>query len=149
MSMYYVFGIDNNKYKLILDKLYMMCDRFCLVEPIADTEDFPDLLPEPKRKLSEFVIEKKRTRIWPGTKIKTKNKNKEAIQHFYRCSKSSIEILKKYSNFFQYEDQMDVAFFIEDCCVLYTISHEEVVAIDMNYWNNFFESINCKLIKMK
>ena len=46
MTEYYVFEIENTKYKLMLDKLCNLSDRFCLVEPIADTKDFPDILPE-------------------------------------------------------------------------------------------------------
>ena len=102
MTEYYVFEIENTKYKLMLDKLCNLSDRFCLVEPIADTKDFPDILPEPKGELEKFLIERKRTCVWPGTKIKLRSKNKEAIQHFYKCSKASIDILKRYSDFFQY-----------------------------------------------
>ena len=147
MTEYYVFEIENTKYKLMLDKLCNLSDRFCLVEPIADTKDFPDILPEPKGELEKFLIERKRTYVWPGTKIKLRSKNKEAIQHFYKCSKASIDILKRYSDFFQYEDQMDIAFFAKENCVLYTISHEEIIVVDMKYWNGFFKKIECKLIK--
>lgn len=42
---------------------------------------------------------------------------------------------------------MDIAFFAKENCVLYTISHEEVVVADMKYWNDFFEKIGCELIK--
>ncbi len=143
MTEYYVFEIENTKYKLMLDKLCNLSDRFCLVEPIADTKDFP----EPKGELEKFLIERKRTCVWLGTKIKVRRKNKEAIQHFYKCSKSSIDILKRYSDFFQYEDQMDIAFFTKENCILYTISHEETIVVDMKYWNDFFKRIECKLIK--
>lgn len=149
MNMYYVFGIDNRIYHLVLDELNKIADRFCLVEPIIDSKDYPTILPEPKERLEGFLIEKKRVCLWPGTKLKTRNKNKEAVQHFYKCNKKSIDILKKYLDFFEYEDQMDIAFFKMDVCVLYTISHEEIVAIDMDFWGEFFDGLDCKLIKMK
>ena len=77
MTEYYVFEIENTKYKLMLDKLCNLSDRFCLVEPIADTKDFPDILPEPKGELEKFLIERKRTCVWPGTKIKLRsNRNR-------------------------------------------------------------------------
>jgi len=123
MTEYYVFEIENTKYKLMLDKLCNLSDRFCLVEPIADTKDFPDILPEPKGELEKFLIERKRTCVWPGTKIKLRSKNKEAIQHFYKCSKASIDILKRYSDFFQYEDQMDIAFSLQKKTVFYIQYH--------------------------
>ena len=147
MTEYYVFGVENIKYKLILDRLCNLSDIFCLVEPIADTRDFPDELPEPKGELGKFLIERKRTCVWPGTKIKVRRKDKEAIQHFYKCSKASIDILKKYLDFFHYEDQMDIAFFAKEKCVLYTISHEEIIVVDIKYWNDFLEKIECRLIK--
>ena len=56
--------------------------------------------------------------------------------------------MKEYSDFFQYEDQMDIAFFEQEHCILYTISHEGIVAVDMDYWGNFFDKIKCRLIKM-
>ena len=148
MKGYYVLDVDNDTYQLMLDRLCRLCDQFCLVEPIADTKDFPEELPEPKGELNKFLIERKRTSIWPGTIIKVRNKNK-AIQHFYQCSKASINILKKYSDFFQYENQMDIAFFSKDHCVLYTVSHEEYIVVDMKYWDGFFEKTDCELIKMK
>lgn len=104
MAEYYVFGIESTKYKLMLDRLCSLSDRFCLVEPIADTSDFPAELPEPKGELEKFLIERKRTCVWPGTKIKVRSKDKEAIQHFYKCSKASMDILEKYLDFFHYKD---------------------------------------------
>lgn len=40
MTEYYVFEIENTKYKLMLDKLCNLSDRFCLVEPIAGHKRF-------------------------------------------------------------------------------------------------------------
>lgn len=149
MNMYYVFGINNKIYNLVLNQLKVMADKFCLVEPIIDSEDYPTILPEPKKQLKDLMIEKKRVCLWQGTKMKIKNKNNEAVQHFYKCNKKSIDILKKFSDFFEYEDQMDIAFFRKDCCVLYTTSHEQIVAIDRDFWGEFFDKLDCKLIKMK
>ena len=42
---------------------------------------------------------------------------------------------------------MDIAFFVKEICVLYTISHEEIVVVDMKYWDDFFENTDCRLIK--
>lgn len=111
MKKYYVFEIEKDGYRLILDRLQEISDKFCLVEPVADTEEFPCELPEPKKTLEKYMIE----RIF---------------------------------GFFQYEDQMDIAFFEKEHCILYTISHEGIVAVDMDYWGNFFDKIKCRLIKM-
>ena len=148
MKKYYVFEIEKDGYRLILYRLQEISDKFCLVEPVADTEEFPCELPEPKKTLEKYMIERKRTFVWPGTKLKGNNKKKAAIQHFYKCTKSGINALKEYSDFFQYEDQMDIAFFEKEHCILYTISHEGIVAVDMDYWGNFFDKIKCRLIKM-
>lgn len=56
MTEYYVFGVENIKYKLILDRLCNLSDIFCLVEPIADTRDFPDELPEPKGGAKRSIV---------------------------------------------------------------------------------------------
>ena len=83
MKRYYVFEIEKDGYRLILDRLQEISDRFCLVEPVADTEELPCELPEPKKTLEKYMIERKRTFVWPGTKLKGNNKKKAAVQHFY------------------------------------------------------------------
>lgn len=40
MTEYYVFGVENIKYKLILDRLCNLSDIFCLVEPIGRHKRF-------------------------------------------------------------------------------------------------------------
>ena len=32
--------------------------------------------------------------------------------------------------------------------IVFYISHEGIVAVDMDYWGNFFDKIKCRLIKM-
>ena len=58
MKKYYVFEIEKDGYRLILDRLQEISDRFCLVEPVADTEEFPCEPPEPKKTLEKYMIEK-------------------------------------------------------------------------------------------
>ena len=52
------FEIEKDGYRLILDRLQEISDRFCLVEPVADTEEFPCELPEPKKTLEKYMIER-------------------------------------------------------------------------------------------
>ena len=89
---YKVFDIDQEIYGKMLGYL-RSCDRFSLVEPMADTEDFPSILPEPKDKLMEWMLERKRVTRWPGTKIYVRNKRDMAVQHFYQYHKKSFDVL--------------------------------------------------------
>lgn len=149
MNMYYLYDINKEGYNKILDYLYKNCEMFYLVEPMADSEDFPEELPSPKDNLVEYLIERKRVTSWAGTKIKIKNKKRKAVEHSYRCCKNSVEKLRSYGSFFDYDDQMDIAFFKDNQCVLFAIAHEQIIMIDMDFWEGFFETISCSIIKAK
>ena len=58
MKKYYVFEIEKDGYRLILDRLQEISDRFCLVDPVADTEEFSCELPEPKKTLGKYMLER-------------------------------------------------------------------------------------------
>ena len=145
---YKVYDIDQEIYRKMLGYL-RLCDRFTLVEPMADTEDYPSTLPEPKDKLREWMLERNRVTQWPGTKIYVRNKRDMAVQHFYQSNIKSFDVLMQYQDFYAYEDQMDIAFYHHGKCVLYCVSHEEIVAIDKNYWGNFFDDLDCELVSMR
>ncbi len=149
MNMYSIKNLQKDTYIFFLEQLKHKCDSFSLIEPIADSKGFPLELPQLKRNLEAFLISKERVRTWPGTKIKIKDDRYAAISHKYRCCKASIDVLKKYSSFFEYDDQMDISFWENERCMLYTISHEEIIRIDFDYFKKLNIGNICEIVQGK
>jgi len=147
--MYYVNNVEKEDFIKMLDFLAKECDTFCLVEPNVDFPESTNELPDIKKSLSQYLKEENRVTVWPGTRIKVRRESQKAIQHIYRCCPNSIEKLKKFSSFFDIEDQIDISFFHGDKCVLFTISHEGILMVDLNFWQDFFNNTACTLIKAK
>jgi hypothetical protein len=145
--MYYVENIDRETYIKVLNFLGKACNSFSLVEPIADSIGFPKDLPEIKQNLTAYLREAKRVTSWAGTKIKVRGEREKAIEHVYRCCKNSVNMLTVYDSFFDIDDQIDIAFFKDDKCALFTTSHEMILMIDKNFWGDFFDNTDCRLRK--
>lgn len=147
--MYYLYDINKERYDKMLDYVCKSCEMFYLVEPIVNCENFPEELPSPKDKLVDYLKERKRVTSWAGTKIKVRDKKREAVEHCYRCCKNSVDKLRSYESFFDYDNQMDIAFFKDNQCVLFAIAHEEILMVDMDFWHEFFETTSCSVTKAK
>ena len=143
--MYYIGNITGDIYIRMLNHLGKSCDSFHLVEPIGDSSEFPSDLPPVKQKLNEYLCEKRRVTSWAGTKIKVREEKRKAIEHIYRCCKSSVDKLLAYDSFFDIENQIDIAFLKENQCVIFTISHERIVMTEESFWGDFFDNTDCAL----
>ncbi|MDR1019104.1 MAG: hypothetical protein LBM02_10440 [Lachnospiraceae bacterium] len=133
----------------ILKFLEKNCSTFSLVEPNIGYSDFPYELPNLKVDLQDYLRKSEKVTSWPGTKCKVAKGEEKPVLHNYECSRESIKYLKKYNSFWDIEEQMDIAFYKTFKCILYTISHEEMLVVDLAFWGNFFEYTNCVLIKSR
>ena len=147
MNMHYIHDINGASYQMMLEHLGKECDYFSLVEPIIDSVDFPEEIPPTKASLLEFLMKKNRVTSWPGTKIKVAKESKKAVEHIFKCCKSSLCKLYDKDSFYDIEYQMDIAFFKDNQCILFTISHERIMMADLDFWGDFFNKVNAKTLK--
>jgi hypothetical protein len=149
MNIYLIAAINKNDYDNLTNYLAQYCDSYALVEPHADSYDFPDELPPIKMQLEQYLISRKRIVSWPGTKMKVKYDREKAVEHIYRCCKNSMKVFNNYNSFFEIEWDIDAAFYKEKKCVLWMIAHEGMMFVDLNFFGTFFDNTQCKLLKEK
>ena len=149
--MHYVENVEKEDYIKMLDFLAKNCDTFSLVEGNAGIPDYPDELPDTKKALAEYLKAENRVTSWPGTEIDVRIESGKALEHVYGCCKGSVEQLKKSSSFFEIEEEwdMDISFFKSGQCVLFTISHEGILMVDLDFWQDFFDGSAWMLTKAK
>ncbi|MDR1540407.1 MAG: hypothetical protein LBU32_20895 [Clostridiales bacterium] len=148
--MHFVSDMNALEFYEALDYLAINCDTFSLVDSNIFRSGFSVHLPPIKKRLTYYLIDRKRVVSWAGTQILVRYENKKPIEHVYSCCKDSTQILKKYyKSFFDIEYQMDISFFKSNQCVLFTISHESILMVDLDFWKDFFDNTFCVLDKGK
>lgn len=136
--MYYFSRVDSFRYMRILDRLFCICDKFCLLESPNEHREIQGNIPGLKEKLFSSKIEITVGTFMPGVTKKMKQSSHGVVQYFYHCSEEALKLLKQYNDFYHYDNKMDIAFFSKEECVLYTISNEEIIALDLDYWQTMF-----------
>lgn len=141
--MFYDINIKNKKiYREILKILKDNCDVFALVN--ESIEDLGNYIPPTISKLAETCIKEENVNRWPGNKSGRKRYTKRYV---HKVCKSSMDVLKQFSNFFEIEDQMDIAFYKDKECILYTVSHEGDCMCKGKYFADYILKNNIEYIK--
>lgn len=91
-----------------------------------------DNLSKTKAELFDYCISKKWSKKWAGSKY-----SKKVAIHTYITNHYCIEYLRSLNSFFELEDDMDISFYDNDVCLLYTISHEGSCLIHKDLIKNF------------
>jgi len=53
----------------------------------------------------------------------------------------------QFNSFLDIEYQIDIAFYRNKENILFTISHENIILVDLDFWGTFFENTGCQIIK--
>lgn len=128
----YKINIKNKAdYYSIINYLFEICNQF----KIVSSNDYLENTKQSRftDELKCFCIDEKKVRKWPGMV-----KGPKSNMRTYAFNKIALGLFKEYKNFFEYKiednigyynsfecnQQIDISFYNNDICILYTIGHE-------------------------
>lgn len=129
--MYKVNIKSKDDYYTIINYLFKICDRFKVVNMYEEVKNIGKV--KFTDELRAFCIGEEKVKKWPGMV-----KAPKSIIRTYLCNKKTLKLFKEYKNFFEYrvedntgyydtfgcDGQIDISFYNNDVCVLYTVGHE-------------------------
>lgn len=155
--MYKISIKDKNDYDTIIKYLFSKCDMFQIVDMYPNADYKSRIL----NNLSTLCLSNEYVNEWSGTCIIPEAHSNSAKKYVLPCNKETLNILKKYSNFFELkelngikyyesfneEEQLDISFFYKDKCILYTITHEGICLVEEKFFKDLFKSNNISFEK--
>ena len=155
--MYRISIKNKDDYNVIIDFLFSRCDRFEIVDSYPDVDYNSNFL----NNLCEIHFDSEYVTEWCGTCIELETHSSPAKKYTFPFNKKALKILKKYSNYFELkesngskwyetfdeEEQLDIAFFCKDKCILYTIAHEGICLGEGDFLKELLRSNNISFEK--